>query len=160
MWGAQKTSERYKARVNWTELEKGMLKSANLPSTRSLEYRSQKGHDQQVLAASIYDKLCKERDGDLAEESITPKIGTNYHQFPLEIDDSLVAFYYLTYDSGGLCHIHDSYLCNVYHDSVPWPTQRIMNVSDNFVGSNGHGPMAIECPKECRPMEHKDWLYC
>ena len=68
--------------------------------------------------------------------------------------------------------IHDSYLCKRFPSSKPYPTRRTIpscyvgnfewcddevtvrhflnhSLYDNFI-----------CPVECRPKDHKDWLYC
>ncbi|CAG0920569.1 unnamed protein product [Notodromas monacha] len=58
------------------------------------------------------------------------------------------------------CKIHDSYFCKTFGDSDPWPSQRNLTVRNNFVGANGHGPMKIPCPVECRPKDHQDWEFC
>lgn len=57
--------------------------------------------------------------------------------------------------------IHDSYLCKSIKspNNRPWPTQRIPNVHNNFVGANG-GILNKTCPVGCRPKEHKDWTLC
>lgn len=56
---------------------------------------------------------------------------------------------------------HDSYLCQRYANpnNRPWPTKRIENEPNNFVGSNG-GILTAQCPKKCRPVDHQDWIYC
>lgn len=63
---------------------------------------------------------------------------------------------------------HDSFLCKTSygHKSVPFPTQRqFTNDSDCFIGCvrpccrNGVKPFG-ECPIECRPKDHQDWIYC
>ena len=67
--------------------------------------------------------------------------------------------------------VHDSYLCqsNFIKGSHPaaFPTQRISGANftlpktRNFVGNNYRAPkIAIECPEECRPKDHKDWKLC
>ena len=57
--------------------------------------------------------------------------------------------------------IHDSFLCKMYNDSTPFPTQR---KGGCFVGQSGPGdcyPDKIaECPVECRPKSHQDWIHC
>lgn len=58
---------------------------------------------------------------------------------------------------------HDSYTCNNYPDSIPFPTRR-----DNltYVGmiygwrENQKHPLEKPCPEKCRPSEHPDWEYC
>ena len=65
--------------------------------------------------------------------------------------------------------IHDSFHCK--HKllirgsiSMPFPTQRLVgnNSSEepNFVGNQGVEGIRIQCPIECRPDDHKDWIYC
>ena len=62
--------------------------------------------------------------------------------------------------------IHDSYTCKIKRlkgsEMRPFPTRRLYG-KYNFVGSNGSnitlqkdGP----CPKECRPIEHQEWILC
>lgn len=60
---------------------------------------------------------------------------------------------------------HDSYLCLSFPHTSPFPTKRGQGVG-NHVGSvinlNGtiqEGPGSV-CPKECRPKDHQDWIYC
>lgn len=57
--------------------------------------------------------------------------------------------------------IHDSYLCKKYKDSIPFPSPR---EGACFVGLSGPNYCAnrtmTECPKECRPKLHQDWITC
>lgn len=56
--------------------------------------------------------------------------------------------------------IHDSFLCNQYQNSKPFPSKRVGNC---FVGISGFCNVTgfiIKCPKECRPPEHLDWETC
>ena len=49
---------------------------------------------------------------------------------------------------------------------VAFPTQRISGPDfslpnePNFVGNTGDFAIAIECPEDCRPTDHKDWKLC
>ena len=52
---------------------------------------------------------------------------------------------------------HDSYLCKSFPGSIPYPSQRL---SVNEVVGGTEGNAVPECPKECRPKDHLDWLYC
>ncbi|XP_063608263.1 uncharacterized protein LOC134782637 isoform X2 [Penaeus indicus] len=58
---------------------------------------------------------------------------------------------------------HDSFLCQKYPHSVPWPTQREAGL---FVGAPSFRPkyskssLTQPCPEACRPPRHKDWTYC
>lgn len=55
--------------------------------------------------------------------------------------------------------IHDSYTCMSYQDSKPFPTER--KVKDHVGSVWVPEPINItECPKECRPRDHQDWIYC
>jgi hypothetical protein len=64
--------------------------------------------------------------------------------------------------------VHDSFICktNYGQKPVPFPTQRpSANETNCFVGCVrpccGRGKMPFnQCPKECRPKEHPEWLYC
>lgn len=54
---------------------------------------------------------------------------------------------------------HDSYLCKRYKGTTPYPSKREDNRS--FIGCKRVCNYEIEqCPKDCRPSQHKDWLYC
>ena len=61
--------------------------------------------------------------------------------------------------------VHDSYFCQKYSPTQPFPTQRKEGIG-NFVGSviqlnNTIGfYKEYECPRKCRPINHMDWLYC
>jgi hypothetical protein len=52
------------------------------------------------------------------------------------------------------------------HQTEPFPTQRpSANVTNCFVGCArpccGTGKITFgQCPKECRPKDHPEWLYC
>uniref|UniRef100_A0A0K2TR23 Uncharacterized protein n=1 Tax=Lepeophtheirus salmonis TaxID=72036 RepID=A0A0K2TR23_LEPSM len=60
---------------------------------------------------------------------------------------------------------HDSYFCQTYKDSIPFPTQRRNGIL-NFVGAVADINNTIvfteknECPYACRPKDHKEWAYC
>ena len=63
---------------------------------------------------------------------------------------------------------HDSYTCEFYVNSKPFPTRRLNRKC--YIGSKGscNNTTMIDqkikilptCPKECRPRYHQDWLYC
>ena len=66
------------------------------------------------------------------------------------------------------CIAHDSFHCKIDfgQKSEPFPTQRrLANETYCFVGcplpccDNAKVPFD-ECPKECRPVEHPEWIYC
>lgn len=56
---------------------------------------------------------------------------------------------------------HDSFTCEMYSKTTPWPTQREKGVN-NYVGA----PTALQssvqdtCPERCRPKNRKDWIQC
>ncbi|KAL7637538.1 UNVERIFIED_CONTAM: hypothetical protein RMT77_012266 [Armadillidium vulgare] len=57
---------------------------------------------------------------------------------------------------------HDSYLCERYLGSSPFPTRR---ENDSFVGDVVFEPRSFllkleKCPSICRPQNHLDWEYC
>ena len=56
---------------------------------------------------------------------------------------------------------HDSYTCQRFPRTRPFPTRR-QEVINNFVASvvEAKDIMKKECPKACRPRNHQDWLTC
>ncbi|KAK7084321.1 hypothetical protein SK128_018624 [Halocaridina rubra] len=59
--------------------------------------------------------------------------------------------------------MHDSYLCELFPGSLPFPSKRVnltfvgmRSYRELFMGDNVETP----CPVECRPPNHKDWEYC
>jgi len=58
---------------------------------------------------------------------------------------------------------HDSYLCDEYPLTRPFPSKR---QGSYFVGQIGAHQSANEveqpvvCPRKCRPKDHPDWIYC
>ena len=61
--------------------------------------------------------------------------------------------------------IHDSYLCNFYRDSIPFPSRRKGNcfVSTGYsfeICSKENVTNHFVCPVNCRPKDHKDWETC
>jgi hypothetical protein len=67
--------------------------------------------------------------------------------------------------------IHDSYLCKSYQYSIPFPTKRNGScfigaplnpdqINNCIIKKNGTIVNFYECPIECRPKEHKDWVFC
>ena len=55
---------------------------------------------------------------------------------------------------------HDSFLCQSYRGSIPFPTRRKDNTE--FVGCPQHicNGKLPKCYKGCRPRNHQDWEYC
>ena len=59
--------------------------------------------------------------------------------------------------------IHDSYICQKY-GGIPFPTKRPNNYC--FVpcayccDPKYNASWGYECPKECRPKDHQDWIFC
>ena len=59
---------------------------------------------------------------------------------------------------------HDSYFCNNYVNSRPFPTKREEHLC-NFIGCTSEEDnlsltKANECPMKCRPEDHPDWKHC
>ena len=59
---------------------------------------------------------------------------------------------------------HDSYFCQNYINSRPFPTKREQNLC-NFIGCISEEDYfnlteANECPIKCRPKEHPNWKHC
>ena len=56
---------------------------------------------------------------------------------------------------------HDSYNCTLFPNTQPFPTERIRQ-PNNFVGSIviSNNTLWVECPIECRPKDHPDWIHC
>ena len=57
---------------------------------------------------------------------------------------------------------HDSYHCDLFAKSHPWPTRRQESGTNNYVGA----PFALNttlsttCPVKCRPRTHPEWNLC
>ena len=58
--------------------------------------------------------------------------------------------------------VHDSYSCQKYWNTQPFPTQRLNNVTSNFVGSVVSKAQKVPkaCPVQCRPYNHQNWKFC
>lgn len=57
--------------------------------------------------------------------------------------------------------IHDSYWCNRFNDSEPFPTKRKGNCFVGKIGlCNEYDNSFAKCPLECRLKNHSDWLQC
>ena len=62
---------------------------------------------------------------------------------------------------------HDSYSCERFSNTRPFPTQRKMEPS-NFAGAipreyvirSDYNTISTPCPIACRPPEHPEWEYC
>jgi hypothetical protein len=56
---------------------------------------------------------------------------------------------------------HDSYLCEKYPGTRPFPTRRPME-PNNFVAAvvADNYTLDRECPAACRPAGHQDWTHC
>ena len=65
--------------------------------------------------------------------------------------------------SWGRCNSlqHDSYTCQIFPGTRPFPTQRPIE-PNNFIGaiSVSNGTYLTPCPKLCRPKLHQHWTYC
>jgi hypothetical protein len=58
--------------------------------------------------------------------------------------------------------IHDSYLCGMYRDSEPYPTQRVgfCHIGLRNENCTNESNLVSICPPECRLVDHKDWEKC
>ncbi len=95
---------------------------------------------------------------------INPLIAPNYnlnHSSPKGFDQYFLSSYvYLDIKKSSI--IHDSYTCQSFKDSQPFPTKRHGNC---FVGTSldicdDKEPSFVSCPIQCRPKDHSDWTYC
>ena len=58
---------------------------------------------------------------------------------------------------------HDSYSCERFPNTTPFPTQRKMDVHTNYAGalfSPKFKSLDAKCPPKCRPKNNQDWIYC
>ena len=63
--------------------------------------------------------------------------------------------------------VHDSFLCNLYHDSMPYPSRRQGALFVSIGGPVNELDMYTfnktfhsACPADCRPKDHLDWEMC
>ena len=56
---------------------------------------------------------------------------------------------------------HDSYSCNIFPNSIGFPTER-MDEPENFVGGvvSVNNRLWTVCPQECRRKNHSEWEHC
>jgi hypothetical protein len=92
---------------------------------------------------------------------------------PKGTDQHLLDYYFWPLIRWGRVNatIHDSYWCFRYKNSEPFPKQR-QTFKNNlcFIGcndcceddnhNNNQTLIVMQCPQECRPIEHMDWIYC
>ena len=109
-----------------------------------------------LLAHRIFDKII---DPKLEEKSNSKQRNRwqgdqrflSKHVYPVLLDKSV---------------IHDSYTCRAYKNSEPFPTKRLGScfVGDAvFVNKSRDcesDKKFFECPLKCRPVRHKEWIYC
>jgi hypothetical protein len=56
--------------------------------------------------------------------------------------------------------IHDSYTCAYFSDSTPFISKRKGLCYIGSIGYCDENKKFFECPIQCRPKEHLDWIYC
>lgn len=56
--------------------------------------------------------------------------------------------------------IHDSYMCERFKDSSPFPSQRLIPYYVGYKSSEINFDEIYLCPKACRPEQHIDWKFC
>ena len=54
---------------------------------------------------------------------------------------------------------HDSFCCDQYSNSIPFPVRRL---DDEYVAQvvAGSASLPETCPKKCRPKDHPEWIRC
>jgi hypothetical protein len=109
-----------------------------------------KTHQNRSLANSIFDLILNKNISKSYNHNLkSPKQGDqqflNHYVYPLIRQTSL---------------IQDSFLCNHYKDSKPFPSKRNGNC---FIGNPfdcSKNATFYKCPIQCRPINHTDWEYC
>jgi hypothetical protein len=76
-------------------------------------------------------KLDRKFSNSIIEKILDKRIADDYKRRPKGLDQEFLSVY-VYYQIRSNSVIHDSYTCNLYKDSTPWPTKRI---GDCFVGS-------------------------
>ena len=56
---------------------------------------------------------------------------------------------------------HDSYFCEDFPNTRPFPVKRKEKQPNNYVGAGSDDHIVTEeCPLACRPKNHPDWILC
>ena len=57
---------------------------------------------------------------------------------------------------------HDSYLCETFPNTQPFPIKRQKRKANNYAGAiyTEKHIVTEECPFACRPKSHPDWELC
>ncbi len=113
---------------------------------KEFNHNNQKGLDQSFLSG----KLISNSQCSLIANLIL--IAIKVHVYPTVKDKALV---------------HDSFLCSMFHDSVPFPSKRQGALFVSFGSQMSelyeytyNKTFHAECPVECRPKDHMDWKWC
>jgi hypothetical protein len=81
----------------------------------------------------VRNKLDRNMSNYIFEKTVDKAIAAMYINQPKGLDQSFLATYFYNQLRSNSV-IHDSHLCQMYHDSTPWPSRRI---GDFYVGSSG-----------------------
>lgn len=103
------------------------------------------------LAKKTYELIIdKELSKKYVPNSVRPRGG-----------DQLFLYEHLYFKIKNISTIHDSYKCNFYNDSKPFPTKRKGNCFVGYIGNcNESASFNHKCPEKCRPIDHMDWEFC
>ena len=134
---------------NKPKLRSQLLAKWKLAETNPLMWKprvGRKGHDQAMLSRYV-DNKCPSHVTFFPFLTLSPYLNWNNSSFfwGLAKEDSIA---------------HDSYHCQRFTSAQPWPTKRIMNQTNNFVGGAHNGWLDKVCPEICRPPAHMDWEMC
>ena len=56
---------------------------------------------------------------------------------------------------------HDSYFCEDFPNTRPFPVKRKEKQPNNYAGAGSDDHIVTEeCPLACRPKNHPDWILC
>ena len=56
---------------------------------------------------------------------------------------------------------HDSYTCNVFHNTIGFPTERRKEPNNHVAAIVADNEMLWKiCPKKCRRKDHPEWEHC
>ena len=148
LWGAHNYHRANRLHV--TVPSNNLVKFEQTKSEKLKKYESQARH--------WLDRMLTLADG-LGYKGLDQRV-LNEVLGPVVTDDGRIEKIILTEDKNELMS-HDSYTCEDFPESRPWPTARR---GREFVGSPSllfpEVFVSEQCPWECRPNNHKSWLYC
>ena len=86
------------------------------------------------------------------------------NRFKYSADQTILKEYFWPWiQSNMVCH--DSFYCQKYKNTQPFPTQRPEGFANyagtyNFMRKHQKNSVERECPIKCRPKDHQDWELC